>query len=203
MLGSGRLGFPQDVPVTSHATLIDLVTVLPRITPYHVTCNARAGHAPPSTHPIIANRQNGLASTRDNQVTYDKSYDVLLRHHDETLDAPWKAVFKAQGVSHIPWRQLSASRSHPTASTTIVTAVLDGGLAGFNSHRQRTAPHMRWPGQNPTSGHTGKTQVRLAAAALRGAVALELVAGKVWALPKTPKASSRRCRAGTTPRFTR
>ncbi len=46
--------------------------------------------------------------------------------------------------------------------------------------------------------------VRLAAAArLRGAVALEFVAGKVWALPKTPKAGSRRCRAGTGPRSTR
>jgi hypothetical protein len=41
-------------------------------------------------------------------------------------------------------------------------------------------------------------------AAAGTAVALELVAGKVWALPKTPKASSRRCRvAGTGPRCTR
>ncbi len=62
-----------------------------QVTPHHVTCNARAGHAPPSTHLIIANRQNVQASTRDIQVTYDKSYDALLRHHDETLDAPWKA----------------------------------------------------------------------------------------------------------------
>jgi hypothetical protein len=64
-LGSGRLGLPQDVPVTSHATLTDLVTVMTRITLHHVTCNARAGHAPPSTHPIIANRQNVQASTGD------------------------------------------------------------------------------------------------------------------------------------------
>ncbi len=56
-------------------------------------------------------------------------------------------------------RSLSASQTHPTASTTIVTAVLDGGLAGFNSHRQHTAPRMRWPGQNPTPGHTWKAQV--------------------------------------------
>ncbi len=176
LFGSGRLGFPQDVPVTSHATLIDLVTVMTRITQHHGTCNALAGHAPPSTHPIIANRQNVQASTRDYQVTYYKSYDALLRHHDKKLDAPWKA----QGVSNIPWRPLSASQTHPTASTTIVTAVLDGGLAGFNSHRQRTAPRMRWPGKKTTPGHTGKAQLRLAAAArLRSAVALELVAGKV------------------------
>ena len=69
--------------------MTDLVTVLTRITLHHATCNARAGHVPPSTHPIIANRQNVQASTGDNQVTYDKSYDALLRHHDETLDAPW------------------------------------------------------------------------------------------------------------------
>ena len=64
-LGSGRLGFPQDVPVTSHVTLNDLVTVMARITPHHFTCNARAGLVPPSTHPIIANRQNVQASTGD------------------------------------------------------------------------------------------------------------------------------------------
>jgi hypothetical protein len=93
----------------------------------------------------------------DDQVTYDKSYDALLRHHNKKLDAPWKA----QGVSHIPWSPLSASRTHPTASTTIITAVLDGGLAGFNSNRQRTAPRMRWPGQNTTHGHTGNAQVAL------------------------------------------
>jgi hypothetical protein len=40
-------------------------------------------------------------------------------------------------------------------------------------------------------------------AAAGTAVALELVAGKVWALPKTAKASSRRCSAGMGPRCTR
>jgi hypothetical protein len=40
-------------------------------------------------------------------------------------------------------------------------------------------------------GRTGKAQVRLAAAGrLRSAVALELAAGKVWALPKPSKFSS-------------
>ena len=85
-----------------------------------------------------------LVHTGTNQyVTYNKSYDASLRHHDEKLDAPWKA----HGVSHTSWRPLSASRTHPRASTTIVTAVLDGGLAGFKSNRQRTALRMRSPGQ--------------------------------------------------------
>ncbi len=49
-------------------------------------------------------------------------------------------------MNHTSWRPLSASRTHPTASTPIVTAVLDGGLAGFKSHRQRTALRNRSPG---------------------------------------------------------
>ena len=105
--------FLYDVPVTSHATLTDLVTVMTRITPHQVTCNARAGRVPPSTHTITANRQNVQSNTRFSQVTYDKSYDMPLRHHHKKLDALWKA----QGVSHTPWRPLSASRTHPTAST--------------------------------------------------------------------------------------
>jgi hypothetical protein len=58
-------------------------------------------------------------------------------------------------------------------------------LDRFNSHWQHTALRMHLPGQNTSPGHTWKAQVRLAAAVrLRSAVALELVPGKVWALPK-------------------
>jgi hypothetical protein len=50
---------------------------------------------------------------------------------------------------------------------------------------------------------SAQRQVRLAAAGrLRTAVALELVAGQVWALPKFLKDPSRRFRSGTSPRST-
>jgi len=55
-------------------------------------------------------------------------------------------------------------------------------------------------------GRTGKAQVRLAAAGrLRSAVALELVAGKVWALPIAvqPARGTRRCKGTGHPEWVR
>ena len=116
------------------------------------------------------------------QVMYEKSYDALLRHHDKKLDAPWKA----QGVSHTPWRLLFASRTHPTAST--------------NHRNCRPGWRTRWV-QLPPAAHCsthalarskhhsgshweGASSISRGGALARCRVALELVAGKVWALPK-------------------
>ena len=74
--------------------------------------------------------------------------------------APWKA----HDVSHTPWRPLSASGIHPTTPTT---AVLDGGLAGFNSHRQRTALRTRLPRTLP-----GRTEKVASSISLGGALVL-------------------------------
>ncbi len=78
---------------------------------------------------------------------------------------------------------------------------------GFDPQRQRTATSMRSPDlQVILPGRTGKAQVRLAAAGrLRSAVALELVSGKVWALPIAvqPARGTRRCNGTGHPEWVR
>jgi len=199
-LGSGRLGLPQDVPVTSHATLTDLVTVMTRITPYHVPATLGPAKFHPARTPSLpvvkmVNRDPGFS-----QVTYDKSYDAPLRHHHKKLDALWKA----QGVSHTPWRPLSASRTHPTASTNHRNC-----RPGWRTCWVQIPPAAHCPAHALTRSkhHSGSHQEGASSISRGGALArcrgFGTCGWKGVGTPQTPKAGSRRCRAGTGPRSTR
>jgi hypothetical protein len=96
--------------------MTDLVTVLTRITLYHRSTTLAAMLGPAMFHPARTPSLPTVKMCKQalgfSQVTNDKSYDAQPRHHDKKLDAQWKA----QGVSHTPWRPLSPIHRHPQPS---------------------------------------------------------------------------------------
>ena len=154
----------------------------------------------PARTPTLPNVKMADQGPGFRQVTYDKSYDASLRHHDEKLDAPWKA----HGVSHTPWRPLSASRTHPTASTNHRNCrpgwrtcwVQIPQAAHCSTHAlTRSKHHSRSHREGASSISRGGALARCRGFGTCG--------WKGVGTPQIPKAGSRRCRAGTGPRSTR
>jgi hypothetical protein len=75
-------------------------------------------------------------------------------------------LLKGHGVSHTPWRPLSASWTHSTAP---IAAVLVEDYDGFDPQRQRTASSMRSPDlQTMLPGRTGRRKLPLRPDCLSG-----------------------------------